>query len=81
MLILMFVDIFTAYPPCSTEEFTCNNSNCINKNWVCDGDNDCHDFSDEQNCNETSKNKFYCKNSASKTTWILDNGYGQALLQ
>lgn len=35
---------------CSAEEFMCDNNDCIHKSWTCDGDADCVDNSDEQNC-------------------------------
>ena len=34
---------------CSPLYFKCNNNKCIIANWVCDGDNDCGDNSDEVN--------------------------------
>ncbi|CAF4840922.1 unnamed protein product, partial [Rotaria sp. Silwood2] len=30
--------------------FQCRNSRCIPLSYKCDGDDDCHDNSDEQNC-------------------------------
>ena len=32
---------------CFGAQFTCDNGKCININWVCDGDFDCNDHSDE----------------------------------
>ncbi|KAK0395243.1 hypothetical protein QR680_001182 [Steinernema hermaphroditum] len=35
---------------CADESFHCSNGNCIQFSWVCDGDNDCGDASDEEYC-------------------------------
>ncbi|KAA0203179.1 hypothetical protein HAZT_HAZT004500 [Hyalella azteca] len=36
---------------CTEEEFECpSNKQCISKNWLCDGENDCKDNADEKDC-------------------------------
>ena len=37
---------------CSEDQVQCNGTSqkCISVTWLCDGDNDCGDYEDEQNC-------------------------------
>lgn len=45
-------------------DFTCDNQRCIPKSWVCDGDNDCLDGSDEkQNCTQPCSSRDFKCNS------------------
>lgn len=42
----------------------CENGLCVQKAWLCDGENDCGDNSDERKCRDhtCSENQFTCKN-------------------
>ena len=47
--VLLFSVDFVLYlgKSCRSDQFRCNNGNCIQKSYVCDSDNDCGDYSDE----------------------------------
>ncbi|XP_072048711.1 LOW QUALITY PROTEIN: sortilin-related receptor-like [Amphiura filiformis] len=38
---------------CESYQFECRNGHCVPEYWKCDGDNDCGDWSDEQQCATT----------------------------
>ncbi len=42
----------TMVTDCGDDEFQCDNGQCVRVEWVCDGDTDCLDGSDEHNCSE-----------------------------
>ena len=44
-------------PACGSDKFACPDGQCKWNSWKCDGDNDCSDGFDEQNC---KYHIFYC---------------------
>ena len=66
---------FMSDAECSGEdsEFECANGGSIPSSWICDGDNDCGDLSDEQNCGELRPDLFTCPSGQSiPSSWICD---------
>jgi len=49
-----FDEYFVYDAECGSDQFQCPSGQCIPDLWICDGDNDCGDMADEQNCGGAS---------------------------
>ena len=63
---------FAEYHDCLSGHFRCTSGHCVDESFVCDGDRDCMDTSDEQNCTTRypdgrfcPANMFQCDNTVS----------------
>lgn len=43
---------------CNSDQFRCDDGRCIASSWICDGDNDCGDMSDEDERHNCGTNPF-----------------------
>ncbi|KAL3869760.1 hypothetical protein ACJMK2_042399 [Sinanodonta woodiana] len=46
---------------CDNGTFRCDEGRCIDLKWRCDGDTECNDGSDEQNCDTCQEDQFKCE--------------------
>ena len=47
------MSVCAVYRACNGQEFQCTNERCVYEAFVCDGDDDCEDNSDELHCCES----------------------------
>ncbi|OQV14980.1 Low-density lipoprotein receptor-related protein 2 [Hypsibius exemplaris] len=68
----------TASPSCDVANFFCHNGKCIQRQWACDGDDDCGDNSDEDKkycaVRSCGANEFQCANKKCiSAAWRCDH--------
>ena len=71
---------YTTPPLCQNDQFQCKNKKCISKRWLCDGDDDCSDKSDEDNAqggicfqHSCNKDQYRCPNNRCiPLRWLCD---------
>jgi hypothetical protein len=67
---------FCAEAACLDNQFQCQSGRCIAATWKCDGEADCPDNSDENNCPGRSgctSSEFECDNgNCIRSSWVCD---------
>jgi len=64
---------------CPQENFACDHNKCISKFWVCDGDHDCNDKTDERSelCDTCLASQFACSVTGRciPHSWVCDGTF------
>lgn len=75
----MFFYVYLANHTCLQENFLCDHNKCISKFWVCDGDNDCDDKTDERPelCDSCLASQFSCAitKRCIPHSWVCDGTF------
>lgn len=76
---VIYLFTYLANNTCPQENFSCDHNKCISKFWVCDGDNDCDDKTDEKPelCDSCLASQFACgvTRRCIPHSWVCDGTF------